>query len=95
MTLTGTNTEPVQNANRPEFYYSIKMMSGDQVVPVFVTYEALREFASPPDDSLKRLREYRNQIEEIASLKHSAGQIEIEGIVRVTKADVQARKARS
>ncbi len=95
MALTGTNEEPVRNGTYQEFYYSIKMMFGDQIVPVFVKDEALREFASPPDDSLERLRQYRSQIEEMASRKHSVGQIESSGVVWITAADVGAWKARS
>jgi hypothetical protein len=71
MALAGTEAEPIRSAK--VFGYSIKMMSGHQMVPVLVTDEALQDIASPPDASLERLGQYRNQIEEIASRKHSAG----------------------
>jgi hypothetical protein len=64
------------------------MMCGDEIVPVVVTDEALQDIASPPDASLERLSQYRSEIEEIASQKHSAGQIEDDGSVCVTSADV-------
>jgi hypothetical protein len=86
MALTGTNAEPVRTPKR--FGYSIKMMSGDQIVPVLVTDEALQAIAFPPDASLQRLSQYRRQIEEVASRKHSAGQIETDGSVCVTSTNV-------
>jgi hypothetical protein len=67
-----------------------------QKVSVFVTDAALQEFASPPvspEELPKRLLQYRRHIEEIASRKHSAGQIaNIENyeIVCVASADVRA-----
>lgn len=88
MALTGTEADPVRSAKR--FGYAIKMMAEDQIVPVLVTDEALQDIASPPDYSLERLSQYRSQIEEIASRKHSAGQIESDGSVCVTSADVRA-----
>jgi hypothetical protein len=45
MALTGTDAEPVRSAKR--FGYSIKMMSGDQIVPVLVTDEALQSRPPP------------------------------------------------
>ena len=86
MALTGTEVAPVRSAKR--FGYAIKMMAGDKIVPVLVTDEALQDIASPPDCSLERLSQYRIQIEDIASRKHSAGQIESDGSVCVTSADV-------
>jgi hypothetical protein len=65
MALTGTQAEPVRSAKR--FGYSFKMMSGNQIVPVLVTDEALQNIASPPDASLERLSQYRSQIEAVAS----------------------------
>ena len=90
MTLTGTDAEFVRSAKR--FGYAIKMMSGDQIVPVIATDDALQEFASPPvsqEELPERLRQYRRQIEEIASQKYNAGQIESDGSVCVTSADVR------
>lgn len=95
MALTGTDEEPVHSTIWKEFGYTIKMMSGDKTVSVFVTDAALQEFASPPVSQEKlpeRLRQYRRQIEEIASGKHSDGQIvniETYEIVCVSSADVR------
>ena len=86
MALTGTEAQPVRSAKR--FGYAIKMMSGDQIVPVIITDEALQDIAFPPNASPERLSQYRSQIEAIASRKHSAGQIEADGSVCVTSADV-------
>jgi hypothetical protein len=86
MALTSTDAEPIRSARR--FGYAIKMMSGDEIVSVVVTDEALQEFASPPDAGIERLKQYRSQIEEIASQKHSAGEIESDGSVCVTSTDV-------
>lgn len=86
MALIGTGAEPVRSAKR--FGYSIKMMSADQIVPVIVTDEALQGFADPPEATLERLGRYRSQIEQIASRKHSAGQIESDGSVCVTSEDM-------
>jgi hypothetical protein len=86
MALTATDAEPVRSAKRVG--YAIKMMSGNQIVPVIVTDEALQDIASPPEASLERLRQYRSQIEEVASRKHSLGQIETDGSVCVTSKDL-------
>jgi hypothetical protein len=86
MALTGTKAEPVRSAKR--FGYAIKMMSGDQIVPVIVTDEVLQDIVSPPNAGPERLGQYRRQIEEIASRKHSTGQIEADGSICVTSADI-------
>ena len=91
MPLTRTDFEPVRT---PEIFgYAIKMMSGDKIVRVLVRDEALQAFVSPPDDSPERLSQFRSQIEEIASEKHSAGQIESDGSVLVTPEDVTSQAA--
>jgi len=96
MALTGTDAEPVRSTIWRDFGYVIKMMSGDKKVSVFVTDAELQEFAFPPvspEELPERRRQYRRQIEEIASGKHSAGQIaNIENyeIVCVASADVRA-----
>jgi hypothetical protein len=90
MAITETDEEPVRSTIL--FGYAIKMMCGDQIVPVLVTDEALQKFPSPPVELLERLRKNRRPIEEIASGKHSDGQIvKIENyeIVCVTSADVR------
>jgi hypothetical protein len=96
MALTRTDEKAVRSTIWKDFGYVIKMMSGDKKVPVFVTDAALQEFAAPPvspEELPERLRQYRRQIEEIASGKHSAGQIaNIENyeIVCVASVDVRA-----
>jgi hypothetical protein len=86
MTLTPTDEEPMRSER--VLGYAIKMTCGDKIVPVRITDDALRAIASPPDDSPKTLRQYRVLLEEIASRKHSAGQVETDGSVCVTSADV-------
>jgi len=96
MALTRTDEKAVRSTIWKDFGYVIKMMSGDKKVPVFVTDATLQEFAAPPvspEELPERLRQYRRQIEEIASGKHSAGQIaNIENyeIVCVASVDVRA-----
>jgi len=86
MALTATNDEPMRSER--VLGYAIKMMSDEKVVSVRITDDALRAMAYPPDDSLERLKQYRSQLEEIASRKHSAGLIEADGSVCITSADV-------
>jgi hypothetical protein len=86
MALTGTDAEPLRSAKR--FGYAIKMMSGNQIVPVLVTDEALQGISRSPDASLETLSRHRSELEEIASRKHSAGQLEADRSICITSADV-------
>jgi hypothetical protein len=86
--LTGTDTEPIRSADL--FGWAIKMVDEDgKTVRVLVSDEALQDLESPPDYSIDRLNAYRSLIEEIASEKHTDGQQDPDGTVRVTSADVR------
>jgi hypothetical protein len=89
MALTGTGAEPVRSALI--FGFSIDMKSGDQMVRVRVRDDALQKLACSDNDVGRLsqfLTQYRSEIEEVASRKHSADQIENDGSVCVTPADV-------
>ena len=59
-------------------------------VPCFVSYEALTDKAraSGQGGMLEAFHEYRSEIEDIASAKYDAGNIEIDGLVVVTSPDL-------
>jgi hypothetical protein len=83
MPLTATDTEPMRS--QFIFGWAIMMQSENaKDVRILVTDEALRNVASPPDDSISRLIQYRSEIEAIASRKYDAKLIEPDGTVRVT-----------
>lgn len=91
MALTATSKEPIRSAEL--FCYAIAMQSSEEkLVRALVTDEALQSLASSPDSSKEMLAQHRSSIEDIASRKHTSGQIEPDGSVHVTSADVKPAK---
>ena len=58
-------------------------------VPCFVSHEALTDKArASGQGGMEAFHEYRSEIEDIASAKYDAGNIEIDGLVVVTSPDL-------
>jgi hypothetical protein len=90
MALTGTGTDPIRSVNM--FGWAIRMQDeGGKNVRVIVSDDALQDIASPPDDSINRLNEYRSTIEALASAKHTDRRIEKDGTILVTSLDLWRR----
>jgi hypothetical protein len=83
-----TDTDPVRLGNR--FGWAIRMRSEDGSDFRFVvTDDALLGMGSPCLSGIPQLSgEYRLKIEKIASAKHASGDIEQDGSVIITQADV-------
>jgi len=64
------------------------MWNGSSPVRCLVTHEALTDKAQGPGQSLDIFHEYRSELENLASAKYDAGQINSDGLVVVDSADL-------
>ena len=87
MALTSTDANPVRSGQT--FGWAVQMQDDKgNLYRVLVSDEALQDLASPPDASISRLNDYRSRMEQAASAKLKAGQIEPDQTIRVTSADL-------
>jgi hypothetical protein len=87
MPLAATDVPGIEDIDGVRF----PMMDGAEIVAILVTREALEEIESPPPAPggyVDRLQAYRRWFEDLASIKHDAGNVETDGTIRITAADL-------
>lgn len=92
MALIGIGRDQMRSEHIFGWAFPMRSEDGNDV-PVRVTDDALNRMAaldpSPPESRGDRFNKYRENVEKIASAKHTAGRIEADGTVKVTTADIQ------